>query len=186
MLEGFTGYSLPDDLLSGTGLRFVEGVVRRSRSSARTCRSSSSAASSRATTSSRGCTRSTSCCCRASCSALVTAHLILVCLPEAHPVPGPGHGPNKNVVGMPLLPVYMAKAGGFFFLVFGVIARCSARSPRSTRSGLYGPYTPDPGLRRLPARLVHGLPRGRAPHDARLGDQHLGPHASAGTCSSRR
>ena len=26
--EGFTGYSLPDDLLSGTGLRFVDGLIR--------------------------------------------------------------------------------------------------------------------------------------------------------------
>src|SRR4051794_790218 len=27
MFEGFTGYSLPDDLLSGTGVRFTEGAV---------------------------------------------------------------------------------------------------------------------------------------------------------------
>ena len=27
LLEGFTGYSLPDDLLSGTGLRIVAGVL---------------------------------------------------------------------------------------------------------------------------------------------------------------
>ena len=25
LVEGFAGYSLPDDLLSGTGLRFVDG-----------------------------------------------------------------------------------------------------------------------------------------------------------------
>src|SRR5665811_2228047 len=28
MIEGFAGYSLPDDLLSGTGLRFVDGLIR--------------------------------------------------------------------------------------------------------------------------------------------------------------
>ncbi|MET1132576.1 MAG: cytochrome b N-terminal domain-containing protein, partial [Aeromicrobium sp.] len=28
MVEGFAGYSLPDDLLSGTGLRFVDGLIR--------------------------------------------------------------------------------------------------------------------------------------------------------------
>src|SRR5690606_35069091 len=28
MVEGFAGYSLPDDLLSGTGLRFVNGMIR--------------------------------------------------------------------------------------------------------------------------------------------------------------
>ena len=35
--------------------------------------------------------------------------------------PGPGRT-EHNVVGYPLFPVYMAKAGGFFFIVFGVIA----------------------------------------------------------------
>ena len=62
LLEGLFGYSLPDDLLSGTGLRITRGrAARRSRSSAPTCRSSCSAGSSRATTSSRGCTSSTCC-----------------------------------------------------------------------------------------------------------------------------
>ena len=28
IIEGFAGYSLPDDLLSGTGLRFVDGLMR--------------------------------------------------------------------------------------------------------------------------------------------------------------
>ncbi len=28
IINGFTGYSLPDDLLSGTGLRFVDGLIR--------------------------------------------------------------------------------------------------------------------------------------------------------------
>ena len=36
MLNGLFGYSLPDDLLSGTGLRILEGVLRRSRWSAPT------------------------------------------------------------------------------------------------------------------------------------------------------
>ena len=31
IINGFTGYSLPDDLLSGTGLRFVDGLIGRSR-----------------------------------------------------------------------------------------------------------------------------------------------------------
>ncbi|MCW2833019.1 MAG: ubiquinol-cytochrome c reductase cytochrome b subunit, partial [Nocardioides sp.] len=35
--------------------------------------------------------------------------------------PGPGRT-EQNVVGFPMLPVYAAKAGGFFFMVFGVIA----------------------------------------------------------------
>src|SRR4029079_15743090 len=28
ILEGFAGYSLPDDLLSGTGLRITEGIIQ--------------------------------------------------------------------------------------------------------------------------------------------------------------
>ena len=35
--------------------------------------------------------------------------------------PGPGRT-EENVVGFPMLPVYAAKAGGFFFIVFGVTA----------------------------------------------------------------
>src|SRR3712207_7261404 len=35
--------------------------------------------------------------------------------------PGPGRT-EENVVGYPMLPVYAAKAGGYFFIVFGVTA----------------------------------------------------------------
>ena len=63
--------------------------------------------------------------------------------PEAHPVPRPGpHQQQRR--RLPGVPVYTAKAGGFFFIVFGVIALLSPRSSRSTRSGLYGPYDPAP------------------------------------------
>ena len=43
---------------------------------------------------------------------------------------------------MPLLPVYMAKAGGFFFLVFGVIAVIAAIASINPIWAL-GPYRPD-------------------------------------------
>src|SRR3954452_6258091 len=54
-------------------------------------------------------------------------------------------GPRRtynNVVGLPLLPVYMAKAGGFFFLVFGVIAAISAIATINPIWTM-GPYRPD-------------------------------------------
>ena len=54
--------------------------------------------------------------------------------------PGPGRT-EKNVVGYPLMPTYMAKAGGFFFIVFGVIAFLSAVASINP-IWLYGPYTP--------------------------------------------
>ena len=56
--------------------------------------------------------------------------------------PGPGRT-NKNVVGYPLLPVYIAKAGGFFFIVFGVIALISAVVTINP-IWAYGPYDPSP------------------------------------------
>ena len=54
--------------------------------------------------------------------------------------PGPGRT-EKNIVGYPLMPVYMAKAGGFFFIVFGVTAFLSAVASINP-IWLYGPYTP--------------------------------------------
>ncbi|MDO5535822.1 MAG: ubiquinol-cytochrome c reductase cytochrome b subunit, partial [Propionibacteriaceae bacterium] len=54
--------------------------------------------------------------------------------------PGPGRTEN-NVVGYPLFPVYMAKAGGFFFVVFGVLILMGA-TMSINQLWLYGPYNP--------------------------------------------
>ena len=50
---------------------------------------------------------------------LISAHLALVVYHKHTQYPGPGRT-EHNVVGYPLFPVYMAKAGGFFFVVFGI------------------------------------------------------------------
>ena len=55
--------------------------------------------------------------------------------------PGPGRT-NSNVVGYPLLPVYMAKAGGFFFIVFGIIALIGGLVTVNP-IWIFGPYMPD-------------------------------------------
>ena len=61
-LEGFTGYSLPDDLLSGTGVRAADGFLKATPVVGVVhVRSFSSAASSPADRSSRGSTSSTCC-----------------------------------------------------------------------------------------------------------------------------
>jgi len=73
--------------------------------------------------------------------ALVTAHLLLVWTQKHTQYPGPGRT-EKNVVGYPLLPVYTAKAGGFFFIVFGVTTLISALVAINP-IWLYGPFTPD-------------------------------------------
>ncbi|EME96880.1 cytochrome bc complex cytochrome b subunit [Streptomyces mobaraensis NBRC 13819 = DSM 40847] len=141
MFTGFTGYSLPDDLLSGTGVRFVDGAilsvpvigtylsmfvfggefpggdfVARFYSVHILLLPGIMLG-------------------------LVVAHLILVIYHKHTQYPGPGRT-EKNVVGMPLLPVYMAKAGGFFFLVFGAIAAIAAIATINPIWEI-GPYRPD-------------------------------------------
>jgi ubiquinol-cytochrome c reductase cytochrome b subunit len=54
--------------------------------------------------------------------------------------PGPGRT-EGNVVGRPFLPVYVAKAGGFFFAVFGVTALLGGLA-QINPVWLYGPYNP--------------------------------------------
>jgi len=72
--------------------------------------------------------------------ALITVHLMLVWYQKHTQYPGPGRK-ETNVVGYPLMPVYMAKAGGFFFIVFGVTAFLGAVASINP-IWLYGPYTP--------------------------------------------
>jgi ubiquinol-cytochrome c reductase cytochrome b subunit len=66
---------------------------------------------------------------------------MLVVVQKHTQFPGPGRT-NSNVVGFPLMPVYMAKAGGFFFIIFGVCALLSAVA-QINPIWLYGPYIPD-------------------------------------------
>lgn len=71
---------------------------------------------------------------------LIAAHLALVVYHKHTQYPGAGRN-EGNVVGYPVFPVYMAKAGGFFFIVFGVITLMGGLmqiNPLWT----YGPYNP--------------------------------------------
>jgi ubiquinol-cytochrome c reductase cytochrome b subunit len=141
MFEGFMGYSLPDDLLSGTGIRFMEGAIL----------SVPVVGTYISFFLYGGEFPGTEIIPRfysihvlllpGIMLGLLVAHLILVFYHKHTQFPGPGKT-EKNVVGMPLLPVYMAKAGGFFFLVFGVIAAVSALVSINP-IWVYGPYRPD-------------------------------------------
>jgi ubiquinol-cytochrome c reductase cytochrome b subunit len=141
LLEGLFGYSLPDDLLSGTGLRITEGafqsipiigtyfvyflfggpfpghdIIPR----------------------------------------LYTIHVLLIPglllgLIGAHFMllwhqkhthfPGKGNT-NKNVIGKPFYPVFMAKGGAFFMFTFAVCALL-ATVAQINPVWMFGPYTPD-------------------------------------------
>ena len=98
-------------------------------------------------------------------------------------MPGKGRT-NDNVVGAPMYPYFMAKTGAFFFFIFGALA-LAATFAQINPIWLYGPYNPVGDLGRLAARLLHGLPRGLAAHDARLAVGGLRATRSPSTCSSR-
>lgn len=141
MVEGFAGYSLPDDLLSGTGLRIAEGIILSipivgtylqffifggefpgSEFISRLYGVHILLVP-------------------GIILALITVHLMIVWYQKHTQYPGAGRT-NDNVVGYPVLPVYTAKAGGFFFAVFGVIILISGLVTINP-IWLYGPYTPD-------------------------------------------
>jgi ubiquinol-cytochrome c reductase cytochrome b subunit len=120
-IEGFTGYSLPDDLLSGTGLRAADGFVKATPVVGTYMdfflfggQFPGDAIIPRLYTIHVLLIPGL-------LLALIGAHMLLLVFHKHTQWPGPGRT-EQNVVGYPMLPVYMAKAGGFFFMVFGVTA----------------------------------------------------------------
>ena len=140
IVEGFLGYSLPDDLLSGTGIRIAEAIIQ----------ALPVVGSYLSYFAFGGAFPGEAFIPRIYVVhilllpgiflALITIHLMLVWYQKHTQYPGPGRT-EKNVVGYPLMPVYMAKAGGFFFIVFGVTAFLGAVASINP-IWLYGPYTP--------------------------------------------
>ncbi|MER6829400.1 ubiquinol-cytochrome c reductase cytochrome b subunit [Streptosporangium sp. NPDC000563] len=140
LLAGLTGYSLPDDLLSGAGLRITEGVaislpligtwltfflfggeypgediVARFYSIHILL-------------------------IPAVLLALISAHMILMWVQKHTQMPGKGRT-NENVVGAPFYPAFMIKAGAYFMFTFGVIALLGTFA-QINPIWLYGPYSP--------------------------------------------
>ncbi|MFD6445743.1 cytochrome bc complex cytochrome b subunit [Promicromonospora sp. NPDC060204] len=142
LAAGFTGYSLPDDVLSGNGLRIIDGVVKSIPLIG------------------------------AYLSflvfggefpgdhiiprlftlhifvipgiliALIALHLFLMVLQKHTQYPGGGRT-DKNVVGYPALPVYVAKMTGNFFIIAGVLTLMGATMAINNIWN-YGPYDPAP------------------------------------------
>ncbi len=140
ILEGFAGYSLPDDLLSVTGMRIADGLVKA--------------------TPVVGSYMSFFLfggefpgelviprlymvhilLVPGLILALISLHMVLLVYHKHTQWPGPGRT-EDNVVGYPMLPVYAAKAGGFFFIVFGVTALLGGLLSINP-VWKYGPYDP--------------------------------------------
>lgn len=142
LLAGFSGYSLPDDVLSGNGLRIADGVAK----------SIPIIGSFASYGLFGGEFPGTDIVPRlftvhillipALLVALVTVHLILMVVHKHTQYPGPGRT-NNNVVGYPAFPVYVAKMAGFFFIVFGFIALLGALVSINNVWN-YGAYDPSP------------------------------------------
>jgi ubiquinol-cytochrome c reductase cytochrome b subunit len=139
-LEGFTGYSLPDDLLSGTGVRAADGFMK----------SMPVVGTYMSFFLFGGEFPGESIIPRlyivhvllipGLLLALIAAHMLLLVYHKHTQWPGPGRT-EQNVVGYPMAPVYAAKAGGFFFIVFGVIALMGGLL-QINPIWKYGPYDP--------------------------------------------
>ena len=138
IIEGFAGYSLPDDLLSGTGLRIADAIMlsipvigtwvsfllfggpfpghdiigRLYIAHVLLI--------------------------PAILAALIGAHLALVVRQKHTQFPGHGHT-EDTVSGERVFPVYAAKAGGFFFVVFGITCALGGLA-QINPVWLFGPY----------------------------------------------
>ncbi|MFS0733248.1 ubiquinol-cytochrome c reductase cytochrome b subunit [Microbacterium sp. 1P10UB] len=142
MAEGFTGYSLPDDLLSGNGLRIIDGMVKGipligtwisfllfggefpgDQIVGRLYTLHILLLP-------------------AILVALLALHLMLMIINKHTQFAGPARR-NDNVVGYPILPVYASKMGGFFFITFGVIVLVASLFTINPIWN-YGPYDPSP------------------------------------------
>ncbi|MGW7433200.1 cytochrome bc1 complex cytochrome b subunit [Streptomyces sp. NPDC054861] len=139
--EGFFGYSLPDDLLSGTGLRIANGIVLAIPVVGTYLSMFLFGGEFPGEDLAQRLYSVHILLIPGVMAALVTVHLILVFYHKHTQFRGPGRT-EKNVVGQPLMPVYMAKAGGFFFLVAGVLSVIAATA-QINPVWTYGPYRPD-------------------------------------------
>jgi ubiquinol-cytochrome c reductase cytochrome b subunit len=142
LIEGFAGYSLPDDLLSGTGLSFARGLIL----------SIPIVGSYVSSFVFGGDFPGEALIPRlytvhvllvpAILVGLFAVHIALVALQKHTQYPGPGKT-ETNVVGFRVMPTYAAKAGGFFFIVFGVTVLMAAFVTINP-IWAYGPYDPSP------------------------------------------
>lgn len=142
MAAGFTGYSLPDDLLSGNGLRIIDGMLKGMPVVGTSISSGLFGGEFPGTEVIARLYSLHIMLIPALIIVLIAVHLMMIIIHKHTHYSGPGRT-DENVVGYPLMPVYVAKAGGFFFIVFGVIMAISAMFTINPIWN-YGPYDPSP------------------------------------------
>jgi ubiquinol-cytochrome c reductase cytochrome b subunit len=137
-VEGFAGYSLPDDALSGTGLRIASAIML-----------SIPVVGTWVTTSLFGGEFPGDVILGrlyivhvllipALLVVLISAHMALLVKQKHTQWPGPGRT-NANVVGIRMFPAFSVKAGGFFMVVFSMIALLGGLF-QINPIWLFGPY----------------------------------------------
>ncbi len=140
IVNGFIGYSLPDDLISGTGIRIAFSILL----------SIPVVGSYLAFFIFGSNFPGTSIIPRfyilhvlilpAIIAALIGAHLAIMWHQKHTQYPGPGRT-ERNVVGIPFWPAYALQAGGFFFITAAVLAALGGLV-QINPIWLYGPYVP--------------------------------------------
>ncbi len=142
MAEGFTGYSLPDDLLSGNGLRIIDGLIKAFPVIGVWMSYLFFGDEFPGTVVIQRLYVLHIMLLPAILIATLAIHMVLLVVNKHTQFAGPGRT-NDNVVGSPVLPVFAAKAGGFFFLVFGVLMLIASLFTINPIWN-YGPYDPSP------------------------------------------
>ncbi|WP_207456999.1 cytochrome bc1 complex cytochrome b subunit [Herbiconiux sp. SYSU D00978] len=142
MAEGFTGYSLPDDLLSGNGLRIIDGMVKAIPIIGVWISYLLFGGEFPGTDVVARFYSLHILLLPAVLVAALGVHMLLLIINKHTQFAGPGKT-NDNVVGVPIMPVFAAKAGGFFFIVFGVLTVIAAFFTINPIWN-YGPYDPSP------------------------------------------
>ena len=142
MAEGFTGYSLPHDLLSGNGLRIIDGMVKAFPVIGVWISYLLFGGEFPGTEVIPRLYVLHIMLLPAILIATLGIHMVLLVVNKHTQFAGPGRT-NDNVVGSPVLPVFAAKAGGFFFIVFGVIMLIASLFTINPIWN-YGPYDPSP------------------------------------------
>jgi quinol---cytochrome-c reductase cytochrome b subunit len=140
LLEGLFGYSLPDDQLSGAGLRIFEGVLQ----------GIPIVGTYLAYFLFGGPFPGHDIVPRmyiihvllipAILLALISAHLFIMFHQKHTQMPAKGNT-ERNVVGQPFYPYFLAKGGAWFFFIFGALVLL-ATFAQINPVWLYGPYTP--------------------------------------------
>jgi ubiquinol-cytochrome c reductase cytochrome b subunit len=140
ILEGFAGYSLPDDLLSGTGLRIAWSIMLAIPVVGTWTAFLVFGSEYPGTDILDRLYIAHVFVVPLILLGLISAHLMMIWYQKHTQFAGPGRT-EDNVVGSRLYPAYSAKAGGFFFLVFAVIAALGGLA-QINPVWLYGPYNP--------------------------------------------